>query len=322
MIVNSSSAQMLPMAMSDRIVLRFHAFVLRSVLVCLVSTSAICQQVNLEWVSNDGRRMKADFVRLQNDSDVVRKEGKEIVIEFSRLAPESVQLAKKMAHPQELSNASKGPPMKRTIQVPGSSIEFDLWGDAKRSVVFFNHSGPMKGSIDRSMADYQAIINSGWSLVTWNYPKEGVFNEVGRTIQQWVQGGAPSLLLKGYASAVVKELRSQAGIKEFILVGNSLGAGVIMSDIRDLSDCRVLLISPTEMFLPPMNELKAAKMLAVVGHNEKDSFVRSKEVHEWIESHHASLEIWKDLPEEHLIIGENLAHPRVVQMVSAILDAQ
>lgn len=299
---------------------RFNLFVVISVLLYLVSTFALSQKLDLEWISSDGRRIKADFVRTEDDSVVVRKEGKEIIIKFSRLAPESVQLAKNLAHPQEKENASKKPPTKQTIQVPGSGITLDLWGESKRCVVFFNHSGPMKESIDRNIIEYQAIVNSGWSVVTWNYPKEGAFNEVGEAIQKWVQGDNSALRIKGYASVVVKELRSQAGIDEFLLVGNSLGAGVIMSDVGNLSDCRVILISPTEMFLPPMNQLKKVEELAIVGYSESDRFVRSKEIHEWIQKHHAPLEIWKDVVKEHLIIGENLTHQKFVQILLRIIN--
>ncbi len=266
--------------------------------------------------------MSAEFVRIQNESLVVRKDGKEVVIDFTRLAPESIQLAQKLASPKGQTDRKKGPPVKRTIHLTSGTVKIDLWGEAKRSVVFFNHSGPMKESIDRNMAAYQEILESGWSIVTWNYPKEGGFNEVAPTIQKWVQGGTPSLLLKGYTPAVVKELSSQAGIEEFVLVGNSLGAGVVMSDAGDLSACRVLLISPTEMFLPPMDALKAVKSVTVVGHNTNDRFLRSKELHEWIQSHHAPTELWKDLPNEHLILGENLSHQRLAQILSAILDAE
>ena len=287
-----------PTSLSERHHRLVHLLALVAVFVCQLSSPALCQQAILEWISKDGRRVSAEFVRIQNESLVVRKDGKEIVIEFTRLAPESIQLAQKLASPQWQTDRKNGPPAKRTINLAGGTVKIDLWGEAKRSVVFFNHSGPMKDSIDRNMATYQAILESGWNIVTWNYPKEGVFNEVATTIQKWVQGGTPTLLLKGYAPSLVKELSSKAGIEEFVLVGNSLGAGVVMSDAGDLSACRVLLISPTEMFLPPLDALKAIKSVTVVGHTTNDRFLRSKELCDWIQSHHAPMELWKDLPNE------------------------
>lgn len=311
-----------PTFLSERHHRLIHLVALVAGFVCQLSSPALCQQGSREWISIDGRRMSAEFVRIQNESLVVRKDGKEVVIVFTRLAPESIQLAQKLASPQGQTDREKGPPVKRTIHLTSGTVKIDLWGEAKRSVVFFNHSGPMKESIDRNMAAYQEILESGWSIVTWNYPKEGGFNEVATTIQKWVQGGTPSLLLKGYTRALVKELSSQAGIEEFVLVGNSLGAGVVMSDVCDLSACCVLLISPTEMFMPPRDALKAVKSVTVVGHTVNDRFLRSKELYEWIQGHHAPMDLWKDLPNEHLILGENLSHQRFAKLLLAILDAE
>ncbi len=52
----------------------------------------------LDWTSNDGKTIKADFLKLDGEAVVVRLEsGKETKISFTRLSPESVARAKALA---------------------------------------------------------------------------------------------------------------------------------------------------------------------------------------------------------------------------------
>jgi hypothetical protein len=48
------------------------------------------------WTSSDGKTIKAKFVRIEEDSVVIEKEGKPFTIHFSKLAPASVELAKSL----------------------------------------------------------------------------------------------------------------------------------------------------------------------------------------------------------------------------------
>lgn len=50
----------------------------------------------LSWTASDGRVMQAKFIKLDGESVVIEKDGKEFAVPLAKLAPESVALAKKL----------------------------------------------------------------------------------------------------------------------------------------------------------------------------------------------------------------------------------
>jgi serine/threonine protein kinase len=53
----------------------------------------------LSWISTDGKTIQAEFVRLDGEAVVIRMNGKEFTIPFSRLSPGSIEQARKLANP-------------------------------------------------------------------------------------------------------------------------------------------------------------------------------------------------------------------------------
>ncbi len=47
------------------------------------------------WTASDGRVMQARFIRLEGESVVIERDGKQLVVALAKLAPESVEQAQK-----------------------------------------------------------------------------------------------------------------------------------------------------------------------------------------------------------------------------------
>ena len=101
--------------------------------------------------------------------------------------------------------------------------------------------------------------------VLWKYPQGGdPFSRVNGAILKWsnAQNGGAAFELTdrvafpGIATSVVSQIRQATGLEDFCVVGNSLGAGVVLSDYATLSSdpayskVRFVLVSPTEAFMP------------------------------------------------------------------------
>ena len=91
---------------------------------------------------------------------------------------------------------------------------------------------------------------------------------------------------------MLSQIRAKTGLSEFLLVGNSLGAGIILRDYKTLSadpKVRFLLISPTEAFMPQVSslgELSRTMLLSATGiegnPSKPDSFLKGQETWEWV----------------------------------------
>ena len=71
--------------------------VLVSLLLLTLFPSALRSQSPTFWTSKDGRSLDAQFVRLEGESVVVRKDGAELRLPFASLSQESVNLARSLA---------------------------------------------------------------------------------------------------------------------------------------------------------------------------------------------------------------------------------
>ncbi|MBL9113438.1 MAG: hypothetical protein JNJ83_00410 [Verrucomicrobiaceae bacterium] len=80
----------------------------RVLTLCLLleASFALSQTSTLHsWTASDGRVIEAKFVRLEGESVVIEKDGKTFAVPFSRLAPASVEQAKKLAAPPLSQNS-------------------------------------------------------------------------------------------------------------------------------------------------------------------------------------------------------------------------
>ena len=149
------------------------------------------------------------------------------------------------------------PATKHFITVAGQQVEVDRWGNGPKAAIFFSHSGALADIFRKNACALQSLVGSEYSIFTWNYPSSAsLFSGVNAALWDWMDYLLPPetrLLYPGVASSVLSQLRQLTGIQDFCLVGNSMGAGVILSDYETLVQdphCKILLISPTELFLP------------------------------------------------------------------------
>ena len=60
------------------------------------------------WTANDGRVIQAKFVRLDGESVVIEKDGQQHVVPFAKLAPASVEQAKKLGGQDQVETKGEG----------------------------------------------------------------------------------------------------------------------------------------------------------------------------------------------------------------------
>jgi len=156
------------------------------------------------------------------------------------------------------------------LNLNGREIEVVRWGTGPKGVLFFSHSGNLAMDFQTNSDLVRELAGTGYSVFVWSYPWDmAPFNAVQQTLSNWISGQLPAenrLLFPGVASSLLDQLRQATGIEKFVLAGNSLGAGVILSDYAVLAqdpDCKLLLISPTEPFIPLALPQKLEKTVMV-----------------------------------------------------------
>lgn len=124
------------------------------------------------------------------------------------------------------------------------------------------------------------------------------FNQVWVANHGYLRGDKKKIRLNfhGIASGVVAQIREEAGLSEWLLVGNSMGAGIILWDYDDLvRDPRTsfLLVSPSEPFMPPVSglgKLERTMLLSAKGwkngdkQQRTDMFLKGVEAWDWVAS--------------------------------------
>ena len=267
-----------------------------------------------EWTNTEGKVITAEFIRLDGDAVVVKTAGKEFTIPFSKLSEASIRQAKALgtpdqadAHPASIPSA----PTTLQIKVASKAAKVDRWGTGEKALVFFNHTGAMSESVIASINAYAPLFTAGYSLFLWTYPNGKPFSETQKALQAWLKGEDSKVNFAGVATEVVDGIRSQTGIKEFLLVGDSLGAGILLADYAKLSaggNVRFVLVSPTEPFSPEAKNLPPLKTSILLANSKGDDFVRSPSFAKWIEGQRTAETITDKIPSGHLIVGENLTH--------------
>lgn len=167
-----------------------------------------------------------------------------------------------------------------SVSVSGRDLEVERWGTGPKGVLFFSHSGNLALTFKWNSDLVRELAGTEYSVFAWSYPVDlPPFNAVNNTLGSWVGNQLAienRLLFPGVASSVLAQIRAATGIEEFVLVGNSLGAGVILSDYDLLvgdPNCRMVLISPTEAFIPPTLPADLEKTV-MVSDPENDFWLR------------------------------------------------
>ena len=267
-----------------------------------------------EWTNREGKSITAGFVRLDGDAVVVRNGGKEFRIPFAKLSDASIRQAKASAGADH-GDASPAPipssPATLRMKVASGDTQIDRWGTGDKALVFFGHTGPMSESVVAGINSYAPLFTAGYSIFLWNYPAGRPFSETQNALQTWMQGKESKVNFAGVATEVVAGIRTQTGIKEFLLVGDSLGAGILLSDYAKLTaggNVRIVLISPTEPFSPESKDLPPLENSLLLANSKGDDFARSPGFVKWLEGQKAKASLTGALPPGHLILGENLPH--------------
>jgi len=182
----------------------------------------------------------------------------------------------------------------------------------------------MDGEITRSISKYAPLLARGCSLFLWGYPKVPPFDGVQKAIGSWMGGGNERVEFPGVATAVAEGIRKKTGLKKLLLVGNSLGGGVLLWDYPKLSenaDNQFLLISPTEMFMPDPVTLKAMKRGVLIADEKADPFVKSQALKSWIASNKSAL-MDKVAARGHIIVGGDggLSHKELAELIGLSSD--
>jgi pimeloyl-ACP methyl ester carboxylesterase len=281
-----------------------------------------------QWTNTEGKVITAEFVRLDGEAVVVKSGGKEFRIPFAKLADSSIRQAKASAEAMQ-ADAQPVPipdaPTTLQIKVGSKTAKVDRWGTGDNALVFFNHTGPMAESVIASINTYAPIFTSRFSIFVWNYPNGKPFTETQKALQAWLKGEDSKVNFAGVATDVVAGIRAQTGIKEFLLVGDSLGAGILLADYAKLSasgNVRFVLISPTEPFSPEVRNLPILKRSLLVANSKGDDIIRSPGFAKWIEEQQTAETLPGPIPLGHLILGENLTHELLARILADFLKAR
>jgi pimeloyl-ACP methyl ester carboxylesterase len=281
-----------------------------------------------EWTNTEGKTITAEFVRLDGDAVVVKAGGKEFRIPFAKLAEASVRRAKALAAPEQADTPPVPVPAAPTtlqIKIVSKMTKIDRWGTGDKALVFFGHSGAMNESVIAGINSYAPLFTAGYSMFLFTYPNAKPFTETQRAIHAWLKGEDSRLNFDGVATEVVDGIRAQTGIKEFLLVGDSLGAGILLGDYAKLSadgNVRFALISPPEPFSPEARVLPLLKNSLLLANSKGDDFVRSPNFAKWIDGQRTGETVTGQMPPGHLILGENLTHDLLAKILADFSKAR
>ena len=267
------------------------------------------------WTNTEGKAITAEFVRVDGEAVVVKNGGAEFRIPFAQLAEDSILQALASAGAALIPAAATT----LRIKVASRDTQIDRWGTGEKALVFFSHTGPMNESVVASINAYAPLFASKYSIFLWKYPMGKPFSEAQKALQSWMKGEDSKVNFAGVATEVIDDIRAQTGIKEFLLVGDSLGAGILLSDYAKLTaggNVRFVLISPTEPFSPPAKDLLPLQNSILLANSKGDDFSRSPGFTNWLEAQKTNPSLTGPLPLGHLILGENLAHVQLVKILA------
>lgn len=282
-----------------------------AILFCLVwlagifDLAAAVESVVVNDVTYRDVTLRKDYPR----SVFLQHEGGGVVIDKAKLSDEDLKRLGASLPPRsrEAASASVGPqagppPAKEkfVIEVAGAEVNVTRWGDGPVGVIFFSSSKSeeTKDAILSTARWYTGLVPGRCSFFVWTYPKPAPFNQVWAATHGYLRGDEKKLRpdFRGIASSVVAQIREKTGLTEWLLVGNSMGAGVILWDYDVLArdpQTSFLLISPAEPFMPPVSglgKLERTMLIAAKGwkngdeQKRPDMFLGGVEAWDWVAS--------------------------------------
>jgi hypothetical protein len=146
------------------------------------------------------------------------------------------------------------------ITINGEEVIVTKIGDGPIGVTFFPHSNSeeMQKFILQNKFDLLNSLNQ-CTFFVWNYPKNKPFSGIRQIIDNYMRTrSSGEIPLQGMAASIVNQIEEKSGIRQRLLIGNSMGAGMILFDYTKLledPDRKILLISPSRPFMPTMEQI-------------------------------------------------------------------
>jgi hypothetical protein len=249
-----------------------------------------------------GRKLEVTILEKHDTTVKVRRssDSKIYSLDLDKLSAEDREFANglRTTPPASAPQSSIVPPGQTQIEmaVCGSRVQVTRVGNGPLGVIFFGHTGWRSEipTIVNGAAEFDGLLPEKASFFLWDYPHEGPFKENSRALDEYDEGDTGKFRpdFKGIATKIVAQIRQQTGITQFLLVGNSLGAGVILWDYPELvkdSSVKFLLISPTEPFMPLVSDLVKLQRTMLLtgvedptGQNEfPDDYMKGKDACRW-----------------------------------------
>lgn len=225
--------------------------------------------------------------------------------------------------PATAEAAAGGGPVNFVITLRDAVVPVQRWGTGETGVIFFSNSGDMAADIRAAMDSYEDLCAKGCSLFLWQYPKTEPFNGVQNAIGAFKAGGNERVDFSGVATAVLEGIKKYSGLQKFLLVGNSLGGGVILWDHADLAkdeNVKFMLISPTEVFMPEVDKIGPMDRTALIAHREGDNFIKDRQINSWIAANRSPLAGEVDSRKGHILVGWDLKHKTLASMIVNFMD--
>ena len=161
------------------------------------------------------------------------------------------------------------------------------WATAARG--WSSSRGSGAGCKIRLRADVQLLreaTGGETSLFVFSYPDFMRKTLMPTLLRSYLRGRHEARAdLRGLASSLVAQIREQTGIEDLLLVGNSIGASMLLADYAELArDERnsFLLISPMEACLPPLEQIGPLVRTTLLANEATDPFTRGSAMRRWL----------------------------------------
>jgi len=175
------------------------------------------------------------------------------------------------------------------ITVNGTPVRVERRGTGTRGIIFFSswaggntaNELPARLRQDPDFPFTQQLDTGNYSMFFWSYPPSTppFPTQVNTALSTW-QGGnfGTRLTFPGMAKSVVDQILANSPdiTGEVCVVGNSLGAGIILQGYNDLlltnPKVRFVLVAPTEVFLPALPTLPPLLQRTLIASDPANDF--------------------------------------------------
>lgn len=194
------------------------------------------------------------------------------------------------------------------ITVAGNSVTVTRIGTGPIGVIFFGHTGVSK--MNQYLLDnfewLESLTTEKCTYFLWEYPESAPFDQIIPTLDAYRAGDhTVKLAFPGIAAVVVSQIAKESGLNQYLVIGNSLGAGMILWDYPQLVENQslsFLLLSPTEAFMPEPSQIPQLERTTLLGakgwkNNEHqmrtDMWLSGAQAWDWVAANRN--DVWGDL---------------------------